>query len=76
MLYEVITTKADFDAADKNQLPLGKAAKEWAYGDLAAKMAQAALVLDETFVTPNTSHQTLETRSTLAWWENGKLHVV
>jgi CO/xanthine dehydrogenase Mo-binding subunit len=38
-------------------------------------MAQAALILDETFVTPNVSHQTLETRSALAWWENGKLHI-
>lgn len=72
---ELKWTKADFDAADNNQLPLGKSAHEWVYGDLAAKMSQATLVLDETFVTPNTSHQTLETRSTLAWWENGKLHV-
>src|SRR5208282_3093543 len=33
------------------------------------------LVLDETFVTPDTSHQTLETRSSMAYWQNGKLYM-
>jgi len=32
-------------------------------------------VLDETFVTNDTSHQTLETRTAMAYWENGKVHV-
>ena len=32
-------------------------------------------MLDETFVTPDTSHQTLETRSVMAYWQNGKVHV-
>ena len=40
---------------------MGKAPDEWSYGDLEAGFKNAALVLDETFVTPNTSHQTLET---------------
>jgi CO/xanthine dehydrogenase Mo-binding subunit len=35
----------------------------------------AALVLDETFVTPNTSHQTLESRTAMAYWQNGKLYM-
>ena len=35
----------------------------------------AALVLDETFVTPDTSHQTLETRSAMAYWQNGKVYI-
>ena len=72
---ELKWTKADFEAAGKDRLPLGKAGSQWAFGDLEGELAQAALVLDETFVTPNTSHHTLETRSTLAWWENGKLHI-
>jgi len=72
---ELKWTKDDFDAAGQNQLPLGKSGSEWAYGDLAAEMSGAALILDETFVTPNVSHQALETRSTLAWWEKGKLHI-
>ncbi|MGE4561038.1 MAG: xanthine dehydrogenase family protein molybdopterin-binding subunit [Desulfobulbus sp.] len=72
---ELKWNKADFDAAGQHQLPLGQPANEWAYGDLDAEMSRAALILDETFVTPNVSHQALETRSTLAWWENGKLHI-
>jgi xanthine dehydrogenase molybdenum-binding subunit len=34
-----------------------------------------ALVLDETFVTPDVSHQTLETRSAMAYWKDGKLYL-
>ena len=63
---------ADFDAG---RLPMGKVPDEWSYGDLDAGFKEAALVLDETFVTPNTSHQTLEPRSVMAYWQNGKLHV-
>ena len=32
-------------------------------------------MLDETFVLPNTSHQPLETRSAMAYWQNGKLYM-
>ncbi|MDR3044325.1 MAG: molybdopterin-dependent oxidoreductase [Desulfovibrio sp.] len=66
-------TDEDFRAAGPGRLPMGKAAAEWSYGDVEAGFRQSALVLDESFVTPNVSHQALETRSTLAWWENGKL---
>ena len=31
--------------------------------------------LDETFVTPNVSHQTLEPRTAMAYWQNGKLYM-
>ena len=72
---ELKWTAADFETAGQGRLPLGKAAAEWSYGDVVAGLSEAALVLDETFVTPNVSHQTLETRSALAWWENGKLHI-
>ena len=32
-------------------------------------------MLDETFVTPDVSHQTLETRSAMAYWQNGKVYI-
>jgi xanthine dehydrogenase molybdenum-binding subunit len=32
-------------------------------------------VLDVTFVTPDVSHQTLEPRSTMAYWQNGKVYI-
>ncbi len=54
---------------------MGKTPSEWSYGDLEAGFQNAALVLDETFVTPDTSHQTLETRSAMAYWQNGKVYV-
>jgi CO/xanthine dehydrogenase Mo-binding subunit len=50
-------------------------ASSWSYGDAEAGFKNAALVLDETFVTPDTSHQCLEPRSTMAYWQNGKVHV-
>ena len=54
---------------------MGKTPDEWSYGDLDSGFKNAALVLDETFVTPDTSHQTLETRSAMAYWQNGKVYI-
>ncbi len=68
-------TDADFEAAGEGQLPLGKATDEWSYGDLEKGFADAALVLEETFVGPNTSHVSLESRSAMAYWQNGKLYM-
>jgi xanthine dehydrogenase molybdenum-binding subunit len=60
---------------DQGRLPMGKTPDEWSYGDVEAGFKNAALVLDETFVTPNTSHQTLESRTAMAYWQNGKLYI-
>src|SRR5205814_6219696 len=54
-------------------LPMGKAADEWSYGDLEAGFKSAAIVVDETFVVQSTGHQPMETRSAMAYWQNGKL---
>jgi len=72
---ELKWTKADFEELKHGRLPLGKAPDEWSYGDLDSGFKNAALVLDETFVTPDTSHQTLETRSAMAYWQNGKVYI-
>jgi xanthine dehydrogenase molybdenum-binding subunit len=72
---ELKWTHADFANAKEGQLPVGKTPDEWTYGDLDAGFKDAALVLDQTFVTPDASHQTLETRSAMAYWQNGKVHV-
>jgi xanthine dehydrogenase molybdenum-binding subunit len=68
-------TEADFSAAPEGQLPTGAATDEWTYGDLAKGFTDAAVVLDETFVGPNTSHISLESRSAMAYWQNGKLYM-
>jgi CO/xanthine dehydrogenase Mo-binding subunit len=72
---ELKWTEADFAAAKDGQLPLGKHTDEWQVGDLAAGFKEADLVLDETFVGNNTSHQPLETRTAMAYWQNGKLYM-
>ena len=72
---ELKWTQADFAAAKDGQMPLGKPTAQWSYGDVEGGLASAALVLDETFATANTSHQCLETRSTLAYWQNGKVFI-
>src|SRR6202522_2870211 len=72
---ELKWTHQDFAEFDQGRLPMGKAPDEWTYGDLDAGFKNAALVLDETFVTPDTSHQTLETRSAMAYWQNGKIYM-
>src|SRR6185503_10115311 len=72
---ELKWTAADFAAAGEGQLPLGKSTDEWQAGDIEAGFKQADLILDETFVGPNTSHQPLETRTAMAYWQNGKLYM-
>jgi CO/xanthine dehydrogenase Mo-binding subunit len=73
---ELKFTPAELEEAGDGRLPIMHDAPEtWSYGDLDAGFKNAALVLDETFVTPDTSHQTLETRTVMAYWQNGKVHV-
>src|SRR5919199_216405 len=72
---ELKWTDAERAEYDQGRLPTGKTPDEWSYGDVEAGFKNAALVLDETFVTPNTSHQTLEPRTAMAYWQNGKLYI-
>lgn len=65
----------DFANAGEGQLPMGEATEQWAFGDLEVGFREAALVVDETFVVQATSHQTMETRSAMAHWRNGKLYL-
>jgi len=74
-IQELKWTEADFADYAQGKLPMGKVTDEWKYGDVEAGFKEAALVLDETFVTPNVSHQTLEPRSAMAYWQNGKLYM-
>ena len=64
-----------FAAAPDGTLPMGDAGREWSYGNLDAGFRDTALVLDRTFHTPCTHHQPLETRSAMAYWQNGTLYL-
>ncbi len=70
---ELKWTEDDFKDYAQGKMPMGKPTDQWTYGDLDAGFKNADLVLDETFVTPDTSHQCMETRSAMAYWQNGKL---
>jgi CO/xanthine dehydrogenase Mo-binding subunit len=65
-------TLDDFERAGTGKLPMGKAAAEWSYGDLAAGFAKSRVVYDDTFVTASNSHHSMEPRTTFAYWQNGK----
>ena len=69
-------TEAEVEEYKAGRLPMGKDTDApWSFGDIEAGFKKAALVLDETFVTPNTSHQCLESRTSMAYWQNGKLFI-
>ena len=72
-LTKVKWTEQDFAEYDKGNLPMGHAPDEWSFGDIDAGFKNAALILDETFITPDVSHQCLEPRTAMAYWQNGKL---
>ncbi len=75
---DVVTIKwtdETFAAAGDGQLPMGEATETWSYGDVDAGFRNAAVVMDETFVVQATSHQCMETRSAMAYWQNGKLYL-
>ena len=70
-------TDQDFadDEGGGDRLPMGRTLEEWSFGDLEAGFKNADLVLDETFVVQSTGHHPMETRSAMAYWQNGKLYL-
>src|ERR1022692_4898854 len=50
---ELKWTEGDFAEAKDGRLPMGTTPDQWSYGDVEAGFRNAALVLDETFVTPD-----------------------
>jgi xanthine dehydrogenase molybdenum-binding subunit len=72
---EIKWTEEEFKDYAEGKMPMGKPTDEWSYGDIDEGFDNAALVLDETFVTPDTSHQALEPRTGMAYWQGGKLFV-
>ena len=46
----------------------------WTYGDLDAAFAESEVTVEESFVTAGTPHHCMEPRSSMAYWENGKVY--
>jgi xanthine dehydrogenase molybdenum-binding subunit len=59
------------EAAGK--LPMGEAPDTFELGSVDEGFKKADLILDETLYTQSTGHQPLETRTAMAYWQNGKL---
>ena len=69
-------TDADFAEGEKSgHMPMGKPTDEWTWGNIDEGFKQADLIVEETFVSQSTGHQPLETRSAMAYWQNGKLYL-
>jgi len=72
-LQELKWSARDFASADQDQFPMtGKPAAEWSYGDLEKGFADAEVIYDESFVTASNSHHSMEPRSAMSYWQNGK----
>lgn len=65
----------EFAALEEGALPEGEAVREWTVGNLDEGFAAADFTLDESFVTASFSHNSMEPRSALAYWQNGKCFV-
>ncbi|HLB31427.1 MAG TPA: xanthine dehydrogenase family protein molybdopterin-binding subunit [Gammaproteobacteria bacterium] len=68
-------TAQDFADAGDDKLPTGAPVNEWAFGDFEAGLKEAALVLDESFITAANPHHSMEPRSSFAYWQNGKCFI-
>ena len=68
-------SEADLRDVEAGRLPLRDAPDKWEAGDVEAGFKQADLIIDETVMQPSTSHQPMEPRSAMAYWQNGKVYV-
>ena len=69
-------TAKDFTSVDDGQLPMtGEPSSEWSFGDLDEEFSGSSIVYDETFVTAANSHHSMEPRSAMSYWQNGKCFV-
>ncbi len=66
-------TQAQIDAFRAGKEPTGATFNdEWAYGDIEAGFAESTVIVEEPFVTIGYPHHSLESRTCMAYWENGK----
>ena len=66
----------DWTEFDRGVMPLGgEVTDEWQVGDVEAGFAEADLILDESVFSASLSHQPLETRTAMAYWQNGKCYM-
>ncbi len=75
-LGEIKWSAADLAGLAAGEIPMdAEAAQEWSFGDLEAGFAEADIIVEEHSYNQSTSHQPLESRTTMAYWEDGKLYI-
>ena len=72
---EIKWTAEDWQEIDAGRLPFHEAPEMWEVGDVDAAYEAADLKLDETVVFGSNSHEPLESRSAMAYWQNGKVYL-
>ncbi len=65
----------DIQRLANGQRPTSETPIQWQYGDLEAGFDNAEVVLEESFVTTGYAHMSMEARSTLSYWQNGRCYV-
>ena len=81
-------TEEDFANAPEGSMPMPdevldadgevvvqKWSQGWEVGDVEAGLAEADLILDETIVHQSVTHHPMEPRSSMSYWQNGKLYI-
>ncbi len=74
-LQTVRWTAKDFQGFDQGNLPMGKPAEEWHFGDLDAGFKKAKVIVEKAFHTAGNSHHSMEPRTNMAYWQNGKCYL-
>ena len=73
---EIKWSASDLAGLAPGEIPMeAEAAAEWSFGDLEAGFAEADVIVEEHSYNQSTSHQPLESRTTMAYWDGGKLYV-
>jgi CO/xanthine dehydrogenase Mo-binding subunit len=69
-------TEAQFDQLAAGKFPTdAEAGETTSWGDIEKGFAEADLVLEDVSYQQSTVHQPLETRTAMAYWQNGKLYL-
>jgi len=63
---------AELDAFLKGTPPTGEMPIEWSVGDLDEGFRAASFVIEKNFVTAGYAHHSMEPRSAMAYWQNGR----
>jgi CO/xanthine dehydrogenase Mo-binding subunit len=68
-------TQQQVDDFRAGREPSGEFGPEWGYGDLEQGFADARVIVEEPFVTTGYAHMSMEPRTAMAYWQNGRCFV-